>query len=197
VVGILHGIEYSKQPSPPRERQPYRSDLETHEFILAAIDETKRCREIEDQRAELAQCLSGIFDDELKAATDRALGKGYSGHTVRQYKGEFQKFRDWCLAEGFSSLPSIPEAVAYYLISRAAEGVKPNALERALAAIKYAHVLFDHSGHHLMHHYCDLDAPVVAGALSWIRKNYEVNSKGKQEKNNGRANGKPDMSENV
>jgi hypothetical protein len=158
--------------APPRPRQPYVNDPGVDKFILAAIEETKRCRDLEAQRAQLARHIDGTFDGELRTATDRALGKNYPHNTVRAYKNEFSKFREWCVAEGFSSLPSIPEAVAYYLLVRAGDGAKPAVLERAVSAIRYAHVLFDHSGHRLMAHHCDFNAPVIAAVLSRTRKRW-------------------------
>jgi hypothetical protein len=69
-------------------------------------------------------------------------------------------------------LPSIPEAVAYYCLVRAGEGAKPNALERAVAAIRFMHVLFENGGHRLLGHHCDLDSPVIVAVLSWCRKRW-------------------------
>jgi hypothetical protein len=157
---------------PGRPRQPYVNDPALDKFILAAVEETARCRDLDQQRAELARNMAGIFDGELREATDRALGKGYPPNTVRAYKNEFSKFRKWCLEEGFSSLPSIPEAVAYYLLVCAGNGAQPRMLERSRAAIKYAHLLFEHSGHRLMAQHCDLDAPIIAAVLAWCRKRW-------------------------
>jgi hypothetical protein len=170
MTGMLDGVEQRKF-EPGRPRQPYVNDPGLDNLILASVEETARCRSLEQQRAKLARHLSGIFDDELKEATDRALGKGYPPNTIRAYKTEIKKFRAWCADEGFSSLPSFPECVAYYLLTLAGNGAKPNALERAIAAIRYAHILFD-SGHRLVTSHCDLAAPVIVAVLSWCRKRW-------------------------
>jgi hypothetical protein len=170
MTGILDGFDPNAPAKPRKPLEPHDPALD--KFILAAVEETARCRDLEAQRAELARNMAGIFDDELREATDRKLGKGYPPNTVRAYKSEFGKFREWAASEGFSSLPSIPEAVAYYLLVCAGDGAKPSALERAVAAIRYAHVLFEHSGHRLMTHHCDLGAPVIVAVLAWCRKRW-------------------------
>jgi hypothetical protein len=187
MTGILDGIEKRKF-EPGRVRQPYVNDPALDKFILAAVEETAQCRSLEAQRAELARHMQGIgFDDELKHAVDRQLGKGYSDNTLRAYSAEIKKWREWCSAEGFSSLPSLPEAIGFYCLVRAGEGAKPNALERAVAAIRFAHILYENSGHRLMTHHCDMDSPIISAVLSWCRRRYA-----EDKKENGATDGKPE-----
>jgi hypothetical protein len=172
MTGILNAKLLDPNAPPKPRKPPDPHDPALDKFILAAVEETARCRDLEAQRAELARDMAGIFDDELREATDRALGKGYPPNTVRAYKSEFSKFRKWAAAQGFSSLPSYPECIAYYCLVRAGDGAKPSALERAVAAIRYAHTLFENSGHRLMAPHCDMDSPVIAAVLAWCRKRW-------------------------
>jgi hypothetical protein len=163
--------------APSRPFRPYVRDPNLEKAIYAAIEETNRVRAREQLGAELAGHLRGIFDAEWKLEEDRALGVGYAANTKRAYKTDFQKFVAWCSEEGLPSLPTLAEVVSHYLLALAAEGARLNALERAVAAIKYAHVLFHSSGHLLNGGHCDFESPVIPAALRWVRKNWDAERK--------------------
>jgi hypothetical protein len=174
MTGILpDNIGELPASGPPRE--PYVHDPDFDKFVLAAIEETSRSRQIEVLRSELSADLTSIpgISDAVQHERGRLLGKGYSPHTQRQYKMLFKKFRDFCVAENIPSLPTIPEAIASFLLEQAGEGVRPTELERALAALRYVHLIYDQSGHRLSHIACNFDDPIIKGTMRWIRQKYD------------------------
>jgi hypothetical protein len=169
ILGDKIEVNPNAPPRPPRTALQLGGDPEAAKAIFLAIEESARCREIEQVRAEVASHFRGVIDDDLRWATDRALGQHYSKHTIRQYKGMFGRFRDWCSEHKYPSLPSTPEIVAAYLLEQAAD-MKPTELERILAAVKWAHLLYDQGGPRLMHHSCNFDDPLLVAVLRFARR---------------------------
>jgi hypothetical protein len=172
--GILGDHNMKSAPVPPGsppcdEHFPF----DKNDPLMVAIRETARVREIESKRARLAHQLSGILDSDLKFEVDRLLGNGYAENTRKNYKSDFQKFREFCAAADLPSLPSVPEAIAQYIIARGADGANPHVLERAVSAIKYVHTLHDRSGHRLTDHGCNCEDPVVKAALRFVRRHLD------------------------
>ncbi len=63
--------------------------------------------------------------------------------TRRAYRGDWPRFSDWCAQAGVASLPAPPAVVADYLAHLAKSGKKTSTIDRALAAICFAHRLAD------------------------------------------------------
>ena len=74
-----------------------------------------------------------------------------SDNTRRTYRGQWNRFGQWCRAHGLSPLPAEPGSVALYLSELAAAGRKASSIELALTAISQAHVLagFDSPRQHV------------------------------------------------
>lgn len=59
-------------------------------------------------------------------------------NTLRAYRADWSHFTHWCAEHGQTSLPAVPETVAYYLTALAGTH-KPSTLQRRLTAITRAH----------------------------------------------------------
>jgi len=167
---------------PPRPFRPYVRDLTAEKLLDLAIEHSAECRAVEQLRAEVASHFVGFLDDDLKWATDRCLGKNFSPHTLRQYKGMFQRFAAFCAEHNYPSLQTTPEILASYLLEQAAAGVKPKMLDRIVAAVKWAHLLYDQGGHRLMHHSCNFDDPIIPAVLRMARRGHDEERKNKTAK---------------
>jgi hypothetical protein len=137
-------------------------------------------RTIEQLRAEVASHFRGVIDADLKWATDRCLGTNLSSHTLRQYKGIFRRYSEWCSEHQYPALPTLPEVLSAYLLERAAD-IKPLALDRIVSAIKWAHLIYDQGGPRLMHHSCSFDDPLLVATLRFARRCHDE-ERAKQEK---------------
>jgi hypothetical protein len=85
------------------------------------------------------------------------------------YISEFKKFRDFCKREQLTWLPTHPEALSYYLLTRAGEGVAPKTLDRIVASIRWCHELTDRS--------FSFDDAMVRGTLRFCRRNWKGGAK--------------------
>ena len=157
-------------PLPPSDDTRTPSYMEGDPVWIAIEQANERIR-FEDERASLSQILGKILAKDLQAEAERQLG---TDATQATYRGDFKRFKSFCERERLSYLPTSPEAVAWYLIHRAAEGAKPKALDRAIAAIKFYHLIDDRS--------YSFDDVTVRAALRFSRRNFEA-EKAKAEKN--------------
>jgi hypothetical protein len=135
--------------------------------LRLAIEESARCREIEALRVHLAHSLRGIFDDQLEAQHSRLLA--LPERQMRTRKQHFAEFKAFCHEEGLPSLPTVPEAVAHFLVDRAAKDIKAKALEQIVESIRWVHALAD-MGQRRLPGYCDFDAPIIRAALVWVQQ---------------------------
>lgn len=87
-----------------------------------------------------AQNTLPALADEMQAAHDYAVAEK-SEATRRAYRSDYAAFTAWCAVRSLDRMPAAPDTVAAYLASRAAGGLKPSSLQRAAAAIAYAHKL--------------------------------------------------------
>jgi hypothetical protein len=150
--------------------------------IMVAIEETLRARSLEQFRTELAHYLGEILGDDLQDELAKLIGGGMSESTIRAYKSEFTKFRDWCIGEKLPSLRTTPEVIAYYIVHQTGEGVRVKDLERAVSAIRWMHTVYDNAGHALSHgHTGDPEDVLVKAALKWARKCHENTKKTSRE----------------
>ena len=108
--------------------------LDPQHPVAKAIDERVSRIKLEISRAGMAQMLSDLLYDDIKAETDRAYG---SKSTRESYTLDFNKFREWCIGEGLSYLPTSPEIVAHYVVAHGE--MRPERLARATSAIAYVH----------------------------------------------------------
>jgi hypothetical protein len=156
---------------------PGVSFLDPNNPVMVAIEETAKLRGLEQFRTELAHYLNDILGDDLQDELAKLVGDGMSESTIRSYKSEFTKFRDWCIGEKLPSLRSTPEVIAYYVVARTGEGVRPKDLERAVSAIRWMHTVYDNAGHALSHGCGNPEDVLVKAALRWARKCHENNKK--------------------
>jgi len=64
--------------------------------------------------------------------------------TRTAYRGDFTRFRLWCMARNVSALPASAETVAGYLAAEAEAGLAASTIGRRCAAIRHAHKLAGH-----------------------------------------------------
>ena len=80
------------------------------------------------------------FQDEVEQAkvfyTER-----HAPATRQAYASDWAIFEKWCCSRDIRTLPVTPAAVATFLSSQAAEGMKASTLSRRVAAIRYFHAL--------------------------------------------------------
>jgi hypothetical protein len=153
-------------------RRPANNDwlLERDDPLRLAIEESARCLEIEALRIHLAHSLRGIFDDDLEAQNNRLLA--LPEKQMRAFKQHFADFKAWCHEEGIPSLPTVPEAVAHYIVDRAAKDIKAKQLEQIVEAVRWVHALAD-MGQRRLPGYCDFDAPIIRAALVWVDRMWD------------------------
>jgi hypothetical protein len=96
--------------------------IEGNNFAKRAVDERYAKLSLEQTRIELAQTLSKICYDELVFETNRAFG---TESTKATYRMDFNNFQRWCVDNGHAALPTCPEIVCVYLLSRANDGIQP------------------------------------------------------------------------
>jgi integrase len=82
----------------------------------------------------------------LSADARAAMEKGIPAETRRAYAGDWQRFEEWALGEGFCPLPCSAETLTEYVTfltvfprPRTGQPYKPAPIERAMAAIAVAH----------------------------------------------------------
>lgn len=81
---------------------------------------------------------------EAMAAADGFAAAAEAPNTRKAYISDFKAFRAWCDEKRLNSMPAQPEVVCAYISARAQAGVKPSSIQRAVAAIRYAHKLAGH-----------------------------------------------------
>src|SRR5262249_21202736 len=93
---------------------------------------------------------------------DQAYG---SPETRANYKADFEKFKDYCVTEGFDWLPTSPEVVACYILNAAANGMRPEQVRRSVNAIRQ-HCEFNETPLP--------DDPYIRAALRFVERNQEA-----------------------
>jgi hypothetical protein len=134
------------KPRGPSLQLPSPEEMkEADRLVNGAIREKVRRAEFEQQRVELPQVIASIAYDELVIETQRSYG---TESTRSTYKSDFGSFQNWCNDNEYPSLPSSPEIVAIYLLTRAKEGAQPARLQRMVSAVKFYHNWANHSFDH-------------------------------------------------
>ena len=108
-----------------------------------------------------APMLPATLNADLQAAYDYAVAEK-SEATRRAYKGDFDAFQAYCDGRGVAALPATPATVAAYLAALAGKGLRPSSIQRATAAIRYAHKLAGHEA--------PTNAEAVKATLRGIRR---------------------------
>lgn len=80
------------------------------------------------------------LDPATMLAVTQAADQALSDSTRLAYASAWRSWRSWCTEQGHQSLPADPSVVAAYLVSLADRGLTPASLDRALAAIRNAHL---------------------------------------------------------
>jgi site-specific recombinase XerD len=91
----------------------------------------------------VAQPLPALPDtlaDDRQAAHRFALAEKAEA-TRRAYRTDFRAFQTYCEGRDLASMPASPETIAAYLAALAGKGLRPATIDRAIAAIRYAHRL--------------------------------------------------------
>lgn len=81
-----------------------------------------------------------VLDAATMVAITAAAADSLSASTRRAYDSAWRSWRQWCQAEGHQALPADPSVVAAYLVHLADRGLTPSSLDRALAAVRTAHL---------------------------------------------------------
>ena len=94
-------------------------------------------------------------------------------NTLRAYRADWNHFTAWCAAHEQTSLPAVPETVAYYLTALAGSH-KPATLVRRLTAISKAHQAAGHPSPASTQHAC------VSEILKGIKRTVGTAQPGKE-----------------
>lgn len=80
------------------------------------------------------------LDGVVRAAITAAAAESLAASTRRSYASAWRSWTLWCQTGGHQALPADPATVAAYLVHLADCGLTPSSLDRALAAIRNAHL---------------------------------------------------------
>ena len=97
----------------------------------------------------------------LEIETLKNLKNSKAHNTLRAYQADFRDFAEFCLKNGFNSIPSEPKIIALYLTHLSAFS-KFSTLKRRLASIKVVH--------RLKGHYIDTKHPIISENLMGIKR---------------------------
>ncbi|HQT39641.1 MAG TPA: site-specific integrase [Acidocella sp.] len=87
--------------------------------------------------------LPAIMKAEMQAAINFALAEK-SPATRRAYQSDFKQFEAYCARRDLTPVPATTSTAAAYLAYLATQGLRPSSIQRAAAAIRYAHRLAGH-----------------------------------------------------
>lgn len=80
------------------------------------------------------------LDPATRLAITTAAAESLASSTRRSYSSAWRSWLAWCAESGHISLPAEPATIAAYLVHLADRGLTPSSLDRALAAIRNAHL---------------------------------------------------------
>ncbi|WP_114906715.1 tyrosine-type recombinase/integrase [Ornithinimicrobium murale] len=81
-----------------------------------------------------------VLDPATRLAITAAASESLSASTRRSYDSAWRSWLSWCSESGHIALGADPATVAAYLVHLADRGLTPSSLDRALAAIRNAHL---------------------------------------------------------
>ncbi len=97
----------------------------------------------------------------LEAETFKNLRSSKSDNTIRAYKADFEDFKNFCVNNKLSYMPSIPKVLAIYL-THLSKNSRFSTLKRRLASIKIIH--------RSKGHYLDIKHPLIVENLLGIKR---------------------------
>ncbi len=107
----------------------------------------------------------------LELETLKNLKNSKAHNTLRAYQADFKDFTEFCIKNGFNSIPSDPKIIALYL-THLSSFSKFSTLKRRLASIKVIH--------RLKGHYIDTKHPIIAENLMGIKRKMGVKQTSKK-----------------
>ena len=117
--------------------------------------------------------MSDLITDlkSLEIETLKNLKNSKSNNTLRAYQSDFKDFSSFCTKNGFSSLPTQPKIVAFY-ITNLSKSAKFSTLKRRIASISVIHKLKGH--------YLDTKHPIIMENLHGIKRTLGSRQKAKK-----------------
>ena len=117
--------------------------------------------------------MSDLITDlkSLEIETLKNLKNSKSNNTLRAYQSDFKDFSSFCIKNGFSSLPTQPKIVAFY-ITNLSKSSKFSTLKRRIASISVIHKLKGH--------YLDTKHPIIMENLHGIKRTLGSRQKAKK-----------------
>ena len=106
---------------------------------------------------ELVTSIKALHEETLNN-----LKRSKSINTLRAYKSDFKDFGQFCLKNGFKSLPTDPKIVSLYITYLSTKEAKISTLRRRLVSIGMVHKLKGH--------YLDTKHPIIIENLMGIRR---------------------------
>src|SRR5210317_568422 len=107
----------------------------------------------------------------LETETIKNLRNSKSKNTLRAYQSDYNDFLEFCLKNGFQSMPTQPKILALY-ITHLSSYSKYSTLKRRLASISILHKTKGH--------YIDTKHPIIMENLMGIKRKNGTNQKGKK-----------------
>jgi len=107
----------------------------------------------------------------LELETIKNLRNSKSNNTLRAYQSDYNDFLEFCLKNGFQSMPTQPKILALY-ITHLSSYSKYSTLKRRLASISVIHKAKGH--------YIDTKHPIIMENLMGIKRTNGSNQKGKK-----------------
>ena len=108
----------------------------------------------------------------LHVETLNNLKNSKANNTIRAYRSDFKDFGDFCIKNGFKSLPTEPKIVSLYLTHLSLKDAKISTLRRRLVSIGMIHKLKGH--------YLDTKHPAIIENLMGIKRKKGSYQKGKK-----------------
>ena len=107
----------------------------------------------------------------LEIETLKNLRNSKSDNTLRAYQSDFKDFSRFCAKNGFSSMPTQPKIIAFY-ITQLSKSSKFSTLKRRIASISVIHKLKGH--------YLDTKHPIIMENLHGIKRTLGSRQKAKK-----------------
>ncbi len=107
----------------------------------------------------------------LELETLKNLKNSKANNTLRAYQSDFRDFSAFCVKNGFSSMPTQPKIIAFY-ITHLSKSSKFSTLKRRIASISVLHKLKGH--------YLDTKHPIIMENLHGIKRTLGSRQKAKK-----------------
>ena len=107
----------------------------------------------------------------LELETLKNLKNSKANNTLRAYQSDFKDFSEFCVKNGFSSIPTNPKIIALY-ITHLSKLYKFSTLKRRIASISVMHKLKGH--------YLDTKHPIIMENLHGIKRTLGSRQKAKK-----------------